>query len=295
MSRTVQRNYLSLLCLLVAILVSRSAAAQVSLTGDWQQVDRTEPIIASYYIGDFTALPIKPSALPAGDSWDESRWSQPERQCTPYGATQVFRNAATVRFSEERDPLTQSLEAIGIFVSTFVQSRTIWMDGRPHPSKYAPHTWQGFSTGKWNGNILTVTTTHLKQFWHRRNGIFTSDQVVLTEQFIRHGNRMTIVSMIEDPAVLTEPLVYTANMMNATDVQIGAWQTHGNCQPDIEIAGHASGYVPHVMPDPKRGVEFATKYGLPFEATRGGAETMYPEYSAKLRKLLEASSQASTR
>jgi hypothetical protein len=24
--------------------------------------------------------------------------------------------------------------------------RTIWMDGRPHPSEYAQPTWQGFST-----------------------------------------------------------------------------------------------------------------------------------------------------
>jgi hypothetical protein len=221
-------------------LVGRAASAQVSLSGDWQQTDRTEPIIASYYIGDFTALPIKAAALQGGDSWDESRWSQPERQCTPYGASQVFRNAATVRLSEQRDPLTQNLIAIDMFISTFAQSRTIWMDGRAHPSKYAPHTWHGFSTGKWDGNILTVTTTHLKQFWHRRNGIFTSDQTVVTEQFIRHANRLTIVSMIEDPAVLTEPLVYSANMVNATDVQIGAWQTHGNCQPDIEIAGRSS-------------------------------------------------------
>jgi hypothetical protein len=30
------------------------------------------------------------------------------------------------------------------------------MDGRAHPSNAAPHTWMGFSTGKWDGNILTV-------------------------------------------------------------------------------------------------------------------------------------------
>ena len=31
--------------------------------------------------------------------------------------------------------------------------------------------------------------------------------------------------------------------------------------------------------------EFATKYGIPVEATRGGAETMYPEYQLKLATL----------
>ena len=291
MISTKRSKRLHLLLLLAMTLGSRSAFAQVSLTGDWQQTDRTLPVIADYYVGDFTALPIKSAALQGGDSWDESRWSQPERQCTPYGASQVFRNAASVRFSEERDPLTQELVAIKIFVSTFAQPRTIWMDGRPHPSKYAPHTWQGFSTGKWNGNILTVTTTHLKQFWHRRNGIFTTAWMVVTEQFLRHGGHMTIVSMIDDPAILTEPLVYSANLVNSADVQAGAWQTHGNCQIDIEIVGRATGYVPHVFPDPKSGVEFATKFGLPLEATRGGAETIYPEYITKLRKLFEAANQ----
>lgn len=30
--------------------------------------------------------------------------------------------------------------------------------------------------------------------------------------------------------------------------------------------------------------EFHAKYGLPAEAARGGAETMYPEYQLKIRK-----------
>ena len=30
----------------------------------------------------------------------------------------------------------------------------IWMDGRAHPSDLAPHTWGGFSTGKWERNAL---------------------------------------------------------------------------------------------------------------------------------------------
>src|SRR3712207_8044652 len=40
--------------------------------------------------------------------------------------------------------------------------RTIWMDGRSHPPANALHTWEGFSTGRWDGDVLTVETTHLK-------------------------------------------------------------------------------------------------------------------------------------
>jgi len=31
--------------------------------------------------------------------------------------------------------------------------------------------------------------------------------------------------------------------------------------------------------------EFGRRYGVPIEATRGGAETMYPEYQQKVQKM----------
>ena len=31
--------------------------------------------------------------------------------------------------------------------------------------------------------------------------------------------------------------------------------------------------------------EFSESYGIPWEATRGGAETMYPEYQKKLKTM----------
>ena len=47
------------------------------------------------------------------------------------------------------------------------------------------------------------------------------------------------------------------------------------------------GTVPHHLPGSNAFVkEFAEKYHLPFEATRGGAETTYPEYQLKLKEWL---------
>ncbi len=65
--------------------------------------------------------------------------------------------------------------------------RTIYMDGRGHPPEYANHTWQGSSTAVWEGNMLTVTTTHLKENYLRRNGVPRSDQATVTEHWMRHG------------------------------------------------------------------------------------------------------------
>ena len=70
----------------------------------------------------------------------------------------------------------------------------------------------GFSTGKWEGNILTVYTTHIKQGWVRRDGLPESDQATLVEHFIRHGDHLTHVSIVTDPVYLTEPLVKSAGL-----------------------------------------------------------------------------------
>ena len=49
------------------------------------------------------------------------------------------------------------------------------------------------------------------------------------------------------------------------------------------------GTVPNHLPgDNKFLTEFATRSKLPFAATRGGAETMYPEYQKKLATMTVA-------
>ena len=53
-----------------------------------------------------------------------------------------------------------------------------------------------------------------------------------------------------------------------------------------EIAGQPKGYVPHHLPGTNEYLkEFAAETGLPFDATRGGAQTMYPEYQLRLKEL----------
>ena len=89
------------------------------------------------------------------------------------------------------------------------QKREIFMDGRPRPPDFAAHTWQGFSLGRWEGPVLVVETDHLKAGWIRRNGVLLSDRARMTERFIRHGDLLTHVYIIEDPVYLTEPLIKT--------------------------------------------------------------------------------------
>ena len=125
---------------------------------------------------DYLGLPINDAARQFADSWDPSRITLPEEQCRVHVSPYIYRGPLNLRIWEEKHPKTQDLIAIKHYISTYEQTRTIWMDGRPHPGPNAPHTWMGFSTGRYDGDMLVVETTHIKQGWIRRNGMPMSDR-----------------------------------------------------------------------------------------------------------------------
>jgi glyoxylase-like metal-dependent hydrolase (beta-lactamase superfamily II) len=265
----------------VTVLLAIPALGQVDLAGEWGALyheDQPERIPGPD-IGDYLGLPINDAARLRADSWDASLLTLPEWQCRPHPADYGTRGPADLRIWKEVDAATQQVIAWHTHVQWQAQERTIWMDGRQHPPEDTLHSWQGFSTGKWEGDILTVTTTHLKESYLRRNGVPRSDRAVLTEHWMRFGNYLTLASTVTDPVYLTEPFIRTTN-----------WQLNPNqaiepypCEVAEEI-DRPAGEVPHHLPGTNPFLsEFARKYGLPEQATRGGAETMYPEYKpAKL-------------
>ena len=169
---------------------------------------------------------------------------------------------------------------------SYGRPRMIWMDGRPHPSELAPHTWVGFSTGTWERNTLVVSTTHVKMGWLQRNGSPTSDLVTMEEHFIRHGDYLMVVTVINDPIFLAEPFIRTTNFVLSLSANANAW---GSCAPQQtvdELPGAPTGYVPHHLPDDTAHVqEFITKNGVPADGARGGAATIYPEYALTLQQM----------
>jgi hypothetical protein len=257
-------------------------APGLDLSGNWAPIvheDQPErgpgpPLV------DYAGLPITDGARQWALSWDASRLTLPEHQCQVHVVSYIYRGPLNLRIWEEKDPQSQRIVALRQYISTYEQNRTIWMDGRPHPPEGAAHTWMGFSTGKWEGNMLTVTTTHIKQGWIRRNGLPVSDQATLVEHYFRHGDRMTHMVVITDPVYLTEPLVKTQTFNLI--VQEGQNWLYP-CSYVEEIADRPRGTVPSYMPGENPFVtEFADRFHLPREAVLGGAETMYPEYQLKM-------------
>jgi hypothetical protein len=279
------------LFLLVATLWMSSAAfAQMDLTGLWtppRPYDEDEPERGpGPSLVEFVGLPINDQARQWGLAYRPGRLSLPEHQCQVHVVEYIHRGPLQMKIWEERDPVTHQLIAIREAISTYEQQRTIWMDGRPHPSEYAPHTWMGFSTGVWEDNMLTVTTTHIKQGWERRENIPASDEATLIEHYVRHGNMLTHISVVEDPVYLAEPLVKSQEFILNPDPN--TFNPFWPCD-SVEEGERPHGEVPSYMPGENPWIaEYAASHDLPQEATLGGPETTYPEYRIRLKELSKA-------
>jgi cyclase len=249
--------------------------AQVDFSGEWAPrfyEDQPERVPGPE-LGDYLGLPINGAARMRADTWDASLMTLPEWQCRPHSADYIWRGPSNLRISKEIDPVTRETIA---WHAEWLRSidRAIYMDGRPHPPEYAPHTWAGFSTAKWEGDMLTTTVTHLKEGYIRRNGMARSDLATLTEHWIRHGDWLTIVTIVNDPVYLTEPFIRTTDYELDVHQQIPPYP----CEMVQEIE-RAHGAVPHHLPGTNKFLgEFAARNRVPEQAARGGAETMYPEY-----------------
>jgi len=261
-------------------MTSAPAFAQVNLAGVWENLGilhEDEPErLPGPEIGDYLGIPITDAARLHADSWDASLLTLPEYQCRVH-PSDYSPSFAGIRLWEEYTP-GQDLLAIHLHHFAWGTERTIWMDGRPHPPEYAMHTSMGFSTGKWEGDVLSIYTTHLKEGWIRRNGIPRSDKATFTEHWIRHGDNLTIMTVITDPGYLTEPFIRTRDYIYQEGEQLPAYP----CEPQVEVL-RAKGAIPHHLPGTNPFLnEFAQRHGLPPQAARGGAETMYPEYRLKI-------------
>jgi hypothetical protein len=277
---------LAALLALSSLAVAPHAAAQRDLSGMWGQrfhEDLPERG-AGPEIGDYTGLPINDAARFRADSWTASKWTVPERQCEPHPADYGPRGPASLRIASTVDPISQDVVSWDVTIMWMLPQRTIYMDGRPRPSPNAQHTWQGFSKGEWQGDMLKVVTTHLKEGWIRRNGLPRSEQATVVEYFIRNENYLTLVTTVIDPVYLTEPLVRTSDWVLDPGLQLSPF----SCIPAIEIE-RPRAFVPHHLPGTNEFLrEYSERHGVPYEAARGGAETMYPDYRRELLRALGA-------
>lgn len=272
-----------LACTLLLLWGNLAIAQQVDFSGEWRPIFHEDAIerLPGPAFGDFSGIPINEQARMRGESYDPNRISVvTEYICRQHGADYAQRGLADLRILRDIDERTQQAVAFKTRMGFHNMQRTIWLDGREHPPADAPHTFQGFSTGVFEGNMLTITTTHLKQSYLRRNGLPASSERTFTEHWLMHGGKyLTVITVINDPIFLTEPLV------RSQDFELSATRRGGfnNCEYTIEVPINPDNLVPNYLPNENPYLEeFAEIYHLPMSGVGGGAETLYPEFREEM-------------
>jgi cyclase len=256
----------------------------IDFSGYWSQLGRHQDAglgTAAGELIDYGGVPVSEAGRLYALAWSASRLTLPQHQCVGYVAPYVFVAPGYFRFWEERESYTQDLLAVKMRPYAAMPDRTIWMDGRPHPPAYAQHTWAGFSTGTYEGNILAVYTTHIKRGQIRANGLAQSDQAALEEHFIRHGDRITYFSVLTDPVYLDEPLAKTSALVHIAN-DPNSWTMP--CDDGDVILGKANDQVDNYLWGQHPFLQgFSEKHNVPLLGALGGPATVYPDFMAKLK------------
>jgi cyclase len=278
-----------LLLLVIGMLLSIPAFAQgparpaipVDIAGEWRLENNEEDTTAQPPLGDYLGIPFNAAGRMRSDTTAESIWGTPEFQCRPHAFPHQWRGLGGARILKEQDPLTRDVKTYHI---QFMRSldRPIYMDGRPHPPAWAPHTWTGFSTGEWIGNTLKVTTTHLKDGYLKRGGPQTSDMYTMTEYITRHDDILTIITWMDDPLYIDEPYVQSTTYYYDTTSTVATETCNGSAF--AENGGTDRHHVPHFLPGQNTAWKdwLKNEPGIPEVAVRGGVKTVYPEYRSTL-------------
>jgi len=126
----------------------------------------------------------------------------PHVRCKPSGGPRMYHTPYGMEFVDM--PEMQRIYVYGVGgPHTY---RTIYMDGRKHPADFDP-SFQGHSIGKWEGDTLVVETVGFNEkFWLTREGIPSTQNVVLTERFTRTDyDDLDYLATIDDPETYTKP------------------------------------------------------------------------------------------
>jgi hypothetical protein len=99
--------------------------------------------------------------------------------------------------------------------------RQIFTDGRPLPVDPNP-SWNGYSTGKWEGDTLVVQTAGFRDgLWMDTGGTPLTDAARLTEKFQRvNYGTLEIELTIDDPKAYTKPWTIHLTQILAPDTEL---------------------------------------------------------------------------
>ena len=111
----------------------------------------------------------------------------------------------------------------------FHQVRRIYMDGREAPDNW-PLSMSGYSTGRWEGETIVVTTTHLspENFMNIQGHPFSGDErTYVIERYTRTGDELVLEAEVHDPAFYEKPYAIEFGWDLVPDAEIWTYE----CDP----------------------------------------------------------------
>jgi hypothetical protein len=274
----VRRDIIGVL-LLILLLPARAAFAQFDLVGSWG-ARNTEDISRDSYPVDYVGLPLNDEGRTRALAYNESQLAMIERQCEGWPQFYFVQGPFGLRIWSDTEPVKGTTISYTIGAWEDRAPMVIWMDERAHPSEYAEHTRGGFTTGRWEGNTLVAYTTHMKAGFLRKNGPPSSDRATMTSRFYRHGDILTVLTVVDDPVYLAEPHIMSKSFQLAANPILPVGPP---CVTTFE--GRPPGEsVPHYVPEKNPFVdEMTRRFRIPPDAVLGRPETLYPEYRKTIK------------
>jgi len=203
----------------------RTADGKPDLTGMWGwenrancgarcndgQIGREFMNIASGLKG---GPPYKPGIADLVKQRTRDQVQDPNVHCMPRGAPRIWTDDYYKR-------IIQTPERLIILTERNIQYRQIFTDGRPLPVDPNP-TWNGYSTGKWDGDVLVVQTNGFREgTWLDAVGNPLTEAAKITERFHRlNFGQLEIELTVDDPKAYTKPWTIKLNQTIRLDTDL---------------------------------------------------------------------------
>jgi hypothetical protein len=184
--------------------IPRTVDGKPDLSGLWQGMEREGSLAGNVGRKMAAGLPVKPATAELLKvRRDNLATDDPDGYCQPLGV---------VRMNVYSNP-RKIVQVPGLVVILYERDtifRQIFTDGRALPKDPQP-AFYGYSTGKWKGDTLVVTTSGFKDnLWMDDVGSPLTDAAVVTERYRRtnFGN-LEIEVTVDDPKAYTKPWTIT--------------------------------------------------------------------------------------
>lgn len=206
----------------------RTAAGKPDLSGIWRAGGRSYALgrrtgfsTPGPDISEVTGLRVVPYlGIPLTDYGEELRRSRassegrdnPRGLCLPAGIMQLHMSGVPARYVQTARQLLILYEGNG-------ERREIFTDGRTLPTADAQPWWNGYSVGRWDGDVLIAETRHFRDGgWLDVYGSPLTDAAIITERFRRPSyGRMEVDITIDDRKAYLKPFTVRWNQALVVD------------------------------------------------------------------------------